>query len=321
MHNLIERLRKASYEDTLKGHSIRLVVLVLNSTMVQSVITIIGPIIFSVVISVNGISLSIRWCLLLYTLIIIAFSFVNSYNRRKINDFPLFMHSARLLSGVSHVLAVKNLQLTKYLLESAKGEKPTLGSLRRICSLQSGGFAICEAIYKLFAEDDEDPHLYVTLYQKSLLNGEDVCQMIAYANYQQEEPATYKTPYSLKPVSEKDGKSYFHNVIFNSGSTEIRALPTQEAIRTHFLNHPRNEQREEKLCQYVGIPIMIMGAGTVLLLQLDTNKPDFWGKTEGEIVERIENLVRPFVKMLELLYEHDRLVRTMHSINWRDSNG
>ena len=215
MHNLIESLRKASYEDTLKGHSIRIGVLVLNSTMLQSLFTIIGPIIFSLVISKTGMTKRVCLWLFFYTLFIIAFSLVNSYNRRKINDFPLFIQSVKLLSGVAHVLAVKNLQLTKHLTESANSGKPSLGNLRRICSLQSGGFAICEAIYQLFAEDDEEPHLYVTLYQKILQDGEDVCQMIAYANYQHEEPATYKTPYSLKPDSEKGGKAFFYNVIFN----------------------------------------------------------------------------------------------------------
>jgi len=319
MHDLIERLRKASYKDNLKGHLIRLIVLLLNSPITQSLVTIVGPIIFSIVAAKKKLSMGLIIAILAYSILIVAFAIINDYNKRKIVDFPLFMYSTRLLSSVSHALAVKNLQLTKHLCDTANGKKPSLGTLRRICCLQNAGFAICEAVYNLFAETDTEPHLYVTLYQKTTTNDKkDICQMIAYANYQQEEPVTYKTPYLLEKGIGRDRRTFFHNEIFLDGSTEIRALATYEDVRIHFIDHPQNAQRENRICQYVGIPIMIMGAGTVLLLQLDTDKPGFWGKTSDEITERIENLVRPFVKMLELFYENDRLIRTMHSMNWRD---
>lgn len=318
-HNLIEFLRKESHSDNLKGHLIRIIVLILNSTVFQSIVTIVLPIIFSVLASSRGFSLDIIIAIIIYSLFIASFATINNYNKRRIADFPLFMHSTRLLSSISHTLAVKNLQLTKHLIDTAKNKKPPLGTLRRICSLQSAGFAVCDAVYTLFAESDTEPHLYVTLYQKTQFEGTgESCQMIAYANYQNEEPATYKIPYPLTQNVIPDQNSYFHNEIFQSGSTQIRALATSDEVRQKFKLHPQNEQRERKICQYVGIPVMIMGAGPVLLLQLDTDKPGFWGRTSEEIIERIENLVRPFVKMLELFYEHDRLVGTMHSMDWRD---
>ena len=49
MDKLIAKLRATAHEDSIIGHSLRILVLLLNSTCIQSLITIVCPIIISII--------------------------------------------------------------------------------------------------------------------------------------------------------------------------------------------------------------------------------------------------------------------------------
>ena len=310
MDKLIAKLRATAHEDSIIGHSLRILVLLLNSTCIQSLITIVCPIIISIITTKVKRS-SIIVIMLLYSVTVVAITMINNYNRRKILQFPLFVRSTHQISAALYTIYTTMFSLTEALSEKKNLRNLSLSDIRRQCSIQTSGFAICRAVLSLFADESEKSPVYVTLYQKTSSNGKEFCQMIAYANSKHEEPVTYKTPYLL---NEDERFMYYHNKIFIDGNTAIHVLPNKEQVQRFFRIHPKMAEREKKICQYVGIPIKGLAEDTSLLLQLDTDVPDFWGESETEILERIENLLHPLFQLLALAYEQDRLVTVLYNM-------
>lgn len=217
----IEKLRHKSHEDSLVGHAVRLLVLLLNQPVFQLIVTVAVPVwlTFYDTGSLNRIRKLIL-CIG-YTAIIIAIAAVNNYNSKKIREFPLFLFSSAYATAAIHTIAQKTLTQTKAIYETVYENKPPLSVIRRYHSMQSSGFAICEAAYNIFKDSGYGKHIYVTLYQKFQEGECEKCRMIAYANHRHDEPATYLDPYILEA---KGTNSYYHNQIFCDSRNDIRVL-------------------------------------------------------------------------------------------------
>jgi hypothetical protein len=125
------------------------------------------------------------------------------------------------------------------------------------------------------------------------------CNMIACKNEQGERLERQLVPQCFN-YAEKDGekiKQYYYVKIFKRENDYIQVLLNKEEIAKQFLIHKSSEDRERRLQQYIGIPLLCDGQ-IVALLQIDTEIESQFGKTKDEIIELSNNMFRPYINQL-----------------------
>ena len=126
-------------------------------------------------------------------------------------------------------------------------------------------------------------NLYVPVYQrlKGQEGEDDIIKLIAYhGRLATAQPTDYMKRYSI------NDKDYFAKII-KSNNSQIRILENQQKVRENFLIHESSREREEKICQYIGIPILVSGFTNVPPLR-DTGYAKR-GKQTNTLIRCVEN--------------------------------
>jgi hypothetical protein len=163
---------------------------------------------------------------------------------------------------------------------------------------------ICDMIYLIIKDTYSIDDHQVTLMHKSIDEKGEFIRMIAYKNRQDEPPGTYKVNFYLE--DEKD-KKYYHVKQFISKKRGIKVLPTQKDIKKEFIIHSRSSEREERLQQYISIPIIDGEKDILSLLQIDTTSAGVFGKKREEIAFLAETNIKPLCQFLSIWLKKDEL--------------
>lgn len=132
--------------------------------------------------------------------------------------------------------------------------------------------------------------------------------MIAYKTYKDRVPGSYSEKYDL--WNDDSEKKPLHIRIFEKGTSAIIALCNSEQVKEEFVYHEKSKEREEKICQYLGIPLLDSEGRMIFLLQIDVCDSGILGKNKEEMIELGNNIMVPYIQLLYATYEHERSIET-----------
>lgn len=306
------------------GHLANLFICLFRSSVFQGFTTIIGTVVIGIMISKQDQKLTVA-CVI-YAMFVITNSLVKAYDNRKSRDETKALESkaaenerleksnkslSRCVKGTKKVNGITVNQLVKLSKQASGKKRITLRDAREQFGFQKSAFTICGEIYDALSNYLNTEDHYVTVYQRFLESGNHVCKMIAYWNKNIEEPISYQYPYII-PERVGEDKIEYHTMIFSKQDISIRVLQDKKSVQNKFKFHEGNAVREKEIEQYVGIPIALSNDKVYILLQVDFNKKDMFGKDEKEMKENAEVFLYPFAKQLHMMYEADRLVEVLY---------
>ena len=167
-------------------------------------------------------------------------------------------------------------------------------------------FAVCHEIFRMIqsAHDTKD-HLVSLMCRFSGMKGQYI-KMIAYGSNGNRQPNTYSDTFAV-PVPALNKGTFYHQRVFSEGSNDIHILEDNAAIRREFDLKGKVHERDSKMQQYIGLPIMNGSNGTVALLQVDGSKKNQFGSNRDDILFFAETILVPFTQLL-LYYLQDATV-------------
>lgn len=314
------RLRTFAQKDTAFSHFLRFLFHFLRHWLSQVIISIIGTIIIALFIGLQRFNLWFYVSCAIYLALLIGTAICKGYDKstlveaqnttRKyseelsISEKEVAMLNETLMS-MTTIMSVES----KHIYRVARGIKhkgwsKKLEDYREQYSFQLEAIAICEEVYKIINKQFGITDHWVTIYQRFEDKGGDYCKMIGYYNAGYQEPSSYPNEYKLK-IGKK--KVELHTRLLAKSESSIEILVTPEEIKKEFKYHKESESREQKLKQYIGIAETVCHRSATILLQIDTNKENGFGESKDKIIEFVRTYIKPFVVLLVLHYENNRL--------------
>lgn len=305
-------------EDTALSHFLSMLICIFRSRVISACIDILGT---------GGIACFTYWeidtgvivlCIVYGTIRLLA-AFVLAHNdvltKQNAEQIAELKAEAAIRNCVAGSLVTVDSVTTSQFVKLAKRirnkSRPTLLDTRNIFGFQNSAFAICREIYGILSKEIDSCVPYVTIFQRFLDDGKDICKMVAYWNGENVEPITYQNPYAIPPNIYTDKKVEYHTEIFASNDIKLRILIDKEKVREEFVPHIQNKEREERINQYIGIPIALNNDSIYILLQVDFEKEYALGRTEYEVEKYVAMILYPYVRRLHMLYEIDRTIEVI----------
>ena len=148
---------------------------------------------------------------------------------------------------------------------------------------------VCESIQKAITEVyDKEIECQVTIFKLDIDKNE--IKMIAYSNNENKKPDTFINTYKVNANSRK-----FHVKIFRKNSSSPFCLCNQDEVSNNFDFNTQSIEREEKICQYIGLPLKTDRGKIELLLQIDVSKDGIFGDSEDELKNFAKEFLYPFI--------------------------
>ena len=314
-----EKIREIKQKDTWAGHALSSLLIFFRHWLAQPLASILSGVVIAICISRNEYSVVFWSVLVVYFVLLAGSAYVQKYDEhmRQINA------EKSLGLGVSLEQTKKNLVAEGRVIEDARklngfaghliykiardvkhtGKVKGIAEWRETFGFQAMSIRICDCLLE-FCKSYFGVSPYVTVYQKfTSSDGKDYCKMIAYANSDANEPPTYSERYYLGNKAKKD---YLHSQIFVKGELEPVVLMNGEDVRKCFQLHKTNRKREEKIQQYIGIPMNVCNRGVSFLIQLDSDVPCAFGKDREDVNWFIDSIIKNYASELALFYEMDR---------------
>lgn len=127
-------------------------------------------------------------------------------------------------------------------------------------------------------------------------------------------------------------KKHFYIHFFSSNKTETEVLTGGKIIQEKFLFHESTKTREEKICQYIGIPLFFVEEDfegqlcadvnndarkqqhvTYSVIQIDFQNKGVIGKTDEDIKDFIENVFNGIISYLETSLQVEEMTKSFLS--------
>lgn len=327
MSSLKNRIRKKAQEDSILGKFLSLGYMLFSNGIFQSLVSAIGAIILAVF---TGLGIYNGWFvgfLLIYILLILLSGWVTEHTRGKNSDLVWFQKAIENHRVIESRTTNSFIKLAKKVYahpRTGSAARLTLKGLHSDWDFQNAAFSVCYGIYNMINSISNCKNLYVSVYQrlKGQEGEDDIIKLIAYhGRLATAQPTDYMKRYSI------NDKDYFAKII-KSNNSQIRILENQQKVRENFLIHESSREREEKICQYIGIPILVSGfskdEGQInqvgFLLQIDVDIPDFFGKDKQEIEEKAYNILYMYADFLHMSYEMGRFIDSAFE-KWYETKG
>lgn len=181
----------------------------------------------------------------------------------------------------------------------------------KIYDFQSFSMGISKSIYNIVTKEICDCSCQVTIFQRFLNSGgKEEAKMIAYANCDMKEPASYHTVFPLSGKG-KD-KTIFQRIFLSKESIPV-LYHKKKQIKKNFEILLCSKKRESKLCQYVGIPIKSNRDKVEFVLQIDVSKKYVLGRTHKQI-NRFYEIIKPYSNLLLMSYERELVFNKFYEI-------
>ena len=293
-------IRRIAKKDTAIGHFICFAYQFFSNPLVTSFVTAIAPLILSIVLAKSKIETYITLLVVYYGLVL-AIGVAKSHLIQKRKDTAIFQKALANLSSICAAYSRDIVKVaSKFQGTRPKSKEDMLNDLR-FADFQTAAFYVCNKLAETLRKDVSPGEIYVTVFQRDSTS----CKMIAYSD--DNEPTSFNEIYHIPSPTETEGeKEYFHSVIFAKNQKHPAYLENRDEIIKNFLNHKGCEERETRIVQYIGVPIVADTNGVIFLLQLDTAVTGFFGDTKAEMEELYNNTIKPFALWLHMIYEEAR---------------
>lgn len=203
-------------------------------------------------------------------------------------------------------------RVNKKIINIVKEMKCEKGAINSIADFQSLSFLICNELYNFFIKNFDCGECEITIFQRFLnKNNEEYVKMIAYKNSQDTAPSSYNTIFKL--TTSDNHPPLFIN-LFKDLNAETRILHSKQSITDEFVYLDGSENREKKICQYIGIPIKTNRNKVEIVLQIDVSKSKALGKTYNDLKQFSDQTLRPFCNLLHCSYERDLILNKFYDI-------
>lgn len=181
-----------------------------------------------------------------------------------------------------------------------QGKKPIDKSVfDNLTDFETVAFNVCNSIYNIVTNKiDKEAECQVTIF-KQIKN--KTIKMVAFANETQKMPSTYRNSYNINIKNKK----YLFIRLFNNKDVKNHYCPNREQVRKDFSYIEESRSREEKVCQYIGIPLKTNRNKIELLLQIDVSKEDVFGKNIDDMGKLTQKIFEPYLSLLHKAYERD----------------
>lgn len=198
--------------------------------------------------------------------------------------------------------ATKLYRLNKIIIKQLKNNNPIDKSVfDKMADFNTISFDVCNSIYNIIVNKyGIDTECEVTIYRFNPDN--NGISMIAYANKNEEPPLTYNRIYS------RNADKYLFGKLFKDKNAQIHVCINSMEIKNEFKFLEGSEIREQKICQYIGIPLLTARKRVELLLQIDVSKPNVFGKKKEDVLRYAENIFKPYLMLLNKAYERDLIL-------------
>ena len=255
--------------------------------------------------------------LCIYILAFIVYNFLYLWmdylgsKRDKVHKFVA--HSYEVQNKLNHETATRLYRVNKKINGVVKEKRIEKGEISEIANFQELSFRVCNGIHDFIIQKCECDECEVTIFQRfSESEKKDYVRMIAYRNTKNIVPSTYETKYSLKVRKGVDMPVFVS--IFNDLNAETKIIENSKKIKKEFITLEGSESREEKICQYIGIPIKTDRGKIELVLQIDVSKEKVFGSSYNAVKQFADNVFEPFVSLLHCSYERDIALNKFYNI-------
>lgn len=226
--------------------------------------------------------------------------------RKDLKYWDLLEESYRSHCNLNRRSAAKIFRLNKIIKKQLeKGQPVDIMVFDKMADFHTISFDVCNSIYNMIVNKfGVDTKCEVTIYQ-AVDNG---VSMVAYANENNETPLSYKRRYT------KNYQKYLFGKIFKDLNAQIFVCVNQQEVRDNFKWLHGSEVREQKICQYIGIPLLTERKKIELLLQIDVSKPNVFGKNREEMMKYAKHIFQPYMMLLNKTYERDLIFNGYYDI-------
>lgn len=229
-----------------------------------------------------------------------------------------------LNSTTKHISAI-NVETANNIYRMHKHTKSIISSntridkdnFNKIADFQQLAFLVCKAIYEIVSEDLNCTDCEVTVYQKFMKEKDkrtDYTKMIAYATKDSIVPSTYHVTYHIN----KNAKNTNFMKMLKKTNTESIIIHRKANMKGNFEILEMSKEREEKICQYVGIPIKTNNNNVICVLQVDVSEEKILGNNYKDVKFFADNILKPFSSILYNAYERDCVINTLYDA-WTNS--
>lgn len=307
-NKLKEWLLAQKNKDSLVSDTIRFLYNLFSNGITEAIITIIGTVLIALLIGIQYFG-PFFWIVIgIYVVSVLLMGLARIYQQERLKDVSSLKQSLLCADAILYAWAVRLQKCAKSIYDSSEKTSKSIKRDIREINFQNAAFFVCENLEKHLTKYYEDDNIYVTVYQKYLNdNNEEACKMIAYSG--NHEPASYGSPYKIPEYDEElFGKIEYHTYLFSRNNNEISVLCDKYEVEKAFVKHHENQEREEQIQQYIGIPIAISKLGVTFLLQIDTNIPFLFGKDKYTVKKFSKIAIYPFAQFLHMVYEEARTI-------------
>lgn len=139
---------------------------------------------------------------------------------------------------------------------------------------------------------------YVTIYQSFIDDkGSYLWTMAGFDTAATSQPHTY---YELYPFDDKS--QLFIRIATLPDNDRIFCIASKNEIKDSFSFHSGCEQRERRICQYVGRPVCTARNTVPFVLQLDVEEEGALGATEQEMSKNLDTVFKIYANALVICY-------------------
>jgi len=308
--------RYAKKEDNAMSHIIALGYSAFSNTVINGILVLA---LSSIWIPLKLSGLPSKWTLLdvigsiwIPSLIIACATVLNTiaikYKTKGISNFKVVKNALQTIVAMFATWSNRTQSLAEDLLEG-KSISEFKASYISHTDYRKRATYICEMIFGLISRSfDIDDHQVSIMHKGSDSAGEYI-KMIAYKNSHQEAPGSFQAKYYL---ANEEHMKYYHVKQFNSKRRGVKVLHGQEKIKSEFVINERSRDREDRIRQFVAIPIIDGEKDLVSLVQIDTLSEYAFGKNTDEVRYLMETAVRPICQFLVLWYKKTELAKAIN---------
>lgn len=316
-----KRLRAFAQKDTALSHLLHFLFHLMRHWLSQVSISVIGTVIIALFIGAQRFDAWFYVSCFIYIALLAGTSFCKGYDKSvldaakneiqthaeeltsKTNEIAMLQETLMSMTTVMSIGSKHMYRVARSIKHNGWGKR--LEDYREQYSFQIEAIAICREVYNIIQQHFGITNQWVTIYQRFENDKCDYCKMIGYCNHGYHEPSSYQKEYKLRLDKNKNVELHT-KMLAKSESSTVILLNSQE-VQKQFKYHKESEERERKIQQYIGIADTVCNRDATILLQIDTSTENGFGKTKDEISLFIETYIMPYMVLLKMHYENNRL--------------
>lgn len=317
----MNKIKKTALKGGILGHFIDLMYAIFSNTIISSIIlfvlsTIIIPINISKVSDNSTFIdyLKVLWIpTLLVILVLILSNIALKYKTKYLKDFETAKFALRNILVIHESWCEKlNETISELIEEDSISMYKFKQSYLKHSQYNKRASFLVKILFSLFEKTYKTDNFQITIMHRGQDQQGEYIKMIAFCNKDRETPGSFKNKYYLKDDAYSN---YYHVKEFNSTKRGVRVLLSNEEINKSFDINSSSKEREERLEQYIGIPIIDDKKEIVSLIQIDTTEKNIFGTNKDDIRFAMDNYIRPLCHFLKTWYKKEELSTILNRVN------